>query len=441
MKILKKYKKIQKNKGAAMLISVIFFLFISLAIISGLVSPSISEFKNANRDLNSKKSFFLAESGTEDAFYRLKNVKTIGDSVVLNLGGNSVTTNITDSGYNQKTIISTGDVFSLQRKSNAVVSAGAGVGFNYGIQAGTGGFSLSGGSKITGNVYSNGNILAYSGVQITGSAIASGATSYIGDGDGVKPNPYAGTAVIGTAGAGDAWAYNSIGSTVAGNLYCQTGSLNNKVCNTSKGIPPVQAMPFTEEDIAAWKSEGEAGNIITGATKCPGGFSGGNCTVNYANATFGPGKITGNLIVNGGGTLTLTGTVWVQGTVTVTGGGKIKLPTNFAQYSATIISDGIVLLNGGSYTGSGTLGSYLFVVTTSSSSNAMTVSGGSGAIAVCAQNGTVALSGGIDINAAVGKTITAIGGTDVVYQQGLASPSFNNGPSGGWNLSSWKETQ
>lgn len=423
-----------------MLISVVFFLFISLAIISGLVSPAVREFRNANVNLKSKQSYFLAESGTEDVTYRLIKGITVSESEILTLNNNSATTVTTSPSGNSKQITSLGDVSNYQRKTSVALSTGAGVGFNYGIQAGDGGFTLNGGSKITGNVYSNANILAYSGVQITGTAVAAGATSYIGDGDGVKPNPYAGTVVIGSGETGDAWAYNVIGGTIAGNLYCQIGNLNNKACNTSHGIPPAQPLPFTQENIDAWKAEGTAGGIITGSTKCPGGYSGGNCTVDWRNATFGPGKITGNLIVNGGGTLTLTGTIWVVGTVTVTGGGKITLPANFAQYSATIISDGYVLLNGGSYTGSGTLGSYLFIVSTSTGNPAITVSGGSGTIAVCAQDGTVALSGGISINAAVGKTITATGGTNVTYQQGLASPVFQGGPSGGWNIDSWGES-
>jgi hypothetical protein len=69
--------KIQRNKGAAMLISVVFFLFISLAIISGLVSPSVREFKNSTDAIKSRQSFFLSESGAEDAYYRLRTSKPV----------------------------------------------------------------------------------------------------------------------------------------------------------------------------------------------------------------------------------------------------------------------------------------------------------------------------------------------------------------------------
>jgi len=451
----KKNKKLNKffpfqnsQKGAAMLIAVIFLLFISIAVIAGLIMPSVREYKVASESINSKKSYFLAESGIEDAFYRVLTNKPISSNETLSLDSNSVTTTINTTGSNQRTIVSLGDVKSLQRKINLLLQEGAGVGFNYGIQSGEGGFSMNGGSRINGNVYSNGNIQANSGVQITGTAIAAGATSYVGDGDGVKPNPYLGTVVVGSGGTGDAWASNVIGASVAGNLYCQTGSLNNKVCDTSKGIPPAEPMPFTEEDINNWKAEGTAGGTITGSTNCPGGYSGGNCTVGWQNASFGPGKITGNLIVNGGGTLTLTGTVYVVGTVTVTGGGHIVLPAGYSEYSATIVSDGYVLLSGGSYTGSGSAGSYLFFVSTStcpvgagcSGLNAINVTAGSGTIAVCAQSGTVSLSGGVSVKAVVGKTISVIGGSEVVYEEGLASPSFVSGSSGGWNVFDWRET-
>jgi hypothetical protein len=137
----------------------------------------------------------------------------------------------------------------------------------------------------------------------------------------------------------------------------------------------------------------------------------------------------------------LTGTVWVIGSVTITGGGNINLPAGYALNSETIVSDNLVTINGGGSLGSGNPNSYLFIVSTSASASAISVTGGAGAIAVDAQNGTVALSGGASLNAAVGKTITATGGTNITYQQGLASPSFQSGPSGGWTIGSWGESQ
>jgi hypothetical protein len=101
----------------------------------------------------------------------------------------------------------------------------------------------------------------------------------------------------------------------------------------------------------------------------------------------------------------------------------------------------LVTINGGGSLGSGNPNSYLFIVSTSTSSSAISVTAGAGAVAVDAQNGTVVLSGGASLNAAVGKTIKASGGTTITYQQGLANPSFQSGPSGKWVIGSWKEAQ
>lgn len=599
------FRKFQGNKGAAMLISVIFFLFLTLAVVYGLVAPVVREVKNSQVDLKSKKAYLLAESGSEDAFYRIKNNKAISTSETITLGGVSVTTDITSSS-NQKNIESTGDTDNYRRKVSLRLITGAGIAFNYGLQAGNGGVTMGGGSTINGNVYSNGDIDAIS-ATITGSAVAADSASLTADQINDSPSTptssinfrnasssqdfaqsfqvssttpvnkisfyirkvgtpadatlrivadnngspsttnlsigtstltasqvtasygwvdvvlgspvsliadttywvvidngsqsassyyviggnanssyssgtaktgsysgswttinldgyfkiylggissligganYVGGLTVGSAGVGDSWATTVRGTSTAGTIYCTTGTNNNKSCNTSRGSPPSQPLPFSEANIQDWKDNAAAGGIITGSTNCPGGSSGGNCTVNYAGATFGPGEITGNLTVNGGGTLTLTGPIWVHGTVTVTGGGKIRLPVGYTQNSEMIVSDSQITVNGGGSLGSGTAGSYLFIVTTSlcpntvgCSGSAITISGGAGAIAANAQWGNVALSGGAAIKAVVGNSITITGGSTVTYDSGLASPSFQSGPSGGWNLSSWSESE
>lgn len=599
-----KKTKINMQSGAAMLVAVIFFLVAALSIVVGLVSPSVREYKIARDVFQSRQSFFLAESGVEDAFYRIKNSKTIGSSTTLSLGGNTATTTIT-SGYNTRTISSLGDASSRQRTSRLVTNAGAGVGFNYAIQAGAGGATINGGSTLNGNIYSNGIINAIS-ATINGSAISANSSALatdqssgsitapatpastftfgsvaasqdfaqsfqvsttgplnkiqlyikqtgspsgptvrlvadssgspsttvlpIGTGtlgtvttsyawvditftskptliagatywivlDGatnaskyytlgsltdttytlgtVKLGAYSGSwtassldtyfkiytggvtgyiggatystgVQIGTGGVGDAWANTVAGATVDGNLYCTTGTNNSKSCNTTHGTAPAVGLPFTAANIQSWKDAATAGGTITGATKCPGGYTSGDCIVNYAGATFGPGKITRNLTVNGGGTLTLTGTVWVVGTITITGGGKVVLPSSYSSYSETMLSDSYISLGGGSSTGSGTSGSYLFFVSTSrcpydtycGGNNAITVTAGSTTVAVAAQDGTVGISGGITISSAVGNIISVTGGSTVNYNSGLASPSFTSGPAGGWNISTWGE--
>ena len=176
-----KNKKINKQSGAAMLVSIIFFLFISLAIISGLVSPSIREFKNTNVNLNSKKSFFLAESGSEDAFYRILKSKTIGSSETITLDANSATTTITTLGNGEKQIASLGDVSTYQRQTGITLSASEGVSFNYGVQVGQGGINLTGSGTVNGNVYANGPITGDGSAIISGTAISANSPALAAD--------------------------------------------------------------------------------------------------------------------------------------------------------------------------------------------------------------------------------------------------------------------
>lgn len=171
----KDFKKVKRNGGAAMLISVVFFLFISLAIISGLVSPTVREFRSANVNLNSKKSYFLAESGSEDALYRVLKNMAISGSETLTLNNNSATTTITSVSGSSKQITSLGDVSSYQRKTDIVLSVSAtGTSFNYGVQVGSGGVEMGQNSNIIGNIYSNGSISGENGAKISGDTIVAG---------------------------------------------------------------------------------------------------------------------------------------------------------------------------------------------------------------------------------------------------------------------------
>jgi hypothetical protein len=235
---------------------------------------------------------------------------------------------------------------------------------------------------------------------------------------------------------GQVWASNVKGTTAVGSMYCLTGTNNNKACDTSKGVPPAVSLPFSEGNINDWKDAAVAGGTITG-----------NYTVGSAGATLGPKKITGNLTVGGGGTLTLGGPLWVEGSVTVTSGGKVIIPAGYLQNSEVIIADKWITVSGGGSAGSGDGNSYLFFVSTSrcpddyycAGNKAISISGGAGAIAANAQYGTISLSGGAELRAATANRLEMTGGAEVTYEDGLASPSFTSGPSGAWNVQSWKE--
>lgn len=251
-----------------------------------------------------------------------------------------------------------------------------------------------------------------------------GGTSIIGG------DTYVGGVTIGATGADSAWAHTVQGASVAGTIYCQTGSNNSKSCNTSRADPTPTTMPLSDNNIQDWKDDAVAGGTITG-----------DYHVNYAGATLGPKKITGNLLVDGGGTLTMSDTLWVVGTITVTGGGKVKLASSYGAKDGVLVNDGMVTVSGGgTFSGSGTAGSYPFLITTSacpaesgcSGNPAVTITGGAGTVAIVAQNGTASINGGSAIKAVTAKQITMSGGAELVYDSGLINANFSSGPGGSW---------
>ena len=122
------FSGLQTNKGQAVMTVVIFFLFISIAIVFGLAGPVIGEVKNA-KDL----------------------------------------------------IISNANVSDSIRKINIVLKTGVGVGFNYGAQIGYLGLEMENNSRVNGSIYSNGSVEGSSNSVVAGDVWVAGGTASTSD--------------------------------------------------------------------------------------------------------------------------------------------------------------------------------------------------------------------------------------------------------------------
>lgn len=242
---------------------------------------------------------------------------------------------------------------------------------------------------------------------------------------------------IGTGGSGSAQAHTVNYTEATGLIYCQTGTGNNKAC-TNQTDPTYQAMPVSDANIDQWKADALAGGTISGNYDVSGS----------STATLGPKYITGNLTVGGSGTLYVSGTLWVGGNIILSGSGKIRLHSSYGANSGVVVSDGVIN-NGGSgqFLGSGTSGSFIMVLTTSfcdisfCPADAITVSGSAGSVVLYAANGTISFTGSANAKEAVGYKMSLSGSAVVNYDSGLANQNFVSGPSGGWSVQSWKETE
>jgi len=423
-----------KNEhGQALLVVVVFMLFLSLAIGFGLLTPIITDTRLIAQQFTSAQSIYVAEAGVEDVVYRLRNSMNFDSTELLKLAGATATTTVSDVGDEQKKVRTQGQMGKVVRASKADVLVSSGTSFNFGAQAGVEGFDIRGGSTLNGNVYSNGNVTGAGGSEITGSAIA--VSTIEGEGGSQWWQPL----VV----SEDSWADTVITTRTNGTLYCDT-SIDNypppdgTPCDTSQGTPQPADFPISDSAANAWKEEAESGGTISG-----------DVSVGWAGDTLGPKKITGNLTIGGGGVLTLTGTVWVVGDVSVGGGGSVELDSSYGNQSGVLITDGqIDIGGGGEFKGSGELGSYPVLVTTSTcpdgsgcSGPALSLSGGSGAVVLVAQNGTLFLNGGSAARAITGKRVEMSGGGEVNYDAGLVSLFFTSGPGGTWSIDEWKEVE
>lgn len=242
-----------------------------------------------------------------------------------------------------------------------------------------------------------------------------------------------------TGSTGDVWAHSVTNSTLQGTLSCQSGSSNNKSCSVVADPDP-QPMPITDAHITKWEADALSGGTY------------GSTNLSLANndaLSLGPKVINGNLTVGGNAVLTLTGAVYVKGTVSVSGNGVIRLASSYGANDGVLITDNPLTLTGNSaFQGSGTTGSYIVLLTTSTagasgcvSPYAISLSGNAGAVILAAPGGAIQLTSNASINNAVAYRMCIDSNASVSYDSGKASTNIDTGVTGQWSINSWQEIQ
>ena len=177
--------------GAVMMVSVIFFVVISVIAIMGIAGPTAIDYKMANDSILSRQSYFLAESGAEDVYYRLKNSQPVDQSENLVLGNYFTATHMDNLGGGDVDISSMGNAASHMRGADMKVSGQNNFIFSFGVQSGFGGVDLeTSGSSISGDVFTSGPITAVSGASISGSAVSASKSLSIDQANDVGTPPY-----------------------------------------------------------------------------------------------------------------------------------------------------------------------------------------------------------------------------------------------------------
>jgi len=421
------------QRGAAMLIFVIFFLFSSLSLTFILANNILSDQKTARILVHSKQSYLTSLSANEDMLYRYVHGLTPDSTESITLGGAFATSTVSVAGDNY-TITSESDYFQAQRASEMTLAVTSGIAFNFGMQSGTGGILLENSASVEGNLYSNGPIVGQNSAIVKGDAVSAGPS---GSFDGLR--------ATGTVRANNIISSPSIGK----DAYYQTINLGATTVLGTKypgsANQATSSFPIDDATIAGWEADALAGGTYAGP--CP--------YIINTSISLGPKKILCDVEVDKVGmTLTLTGPIWIQGTLTVKKGtvrvgpslaGKI-IPIIAHKASAPGTSGTISIENGASFT-SATGDSYTMLISmnnsgeTGGSTNAIRIQNSSaGELLLYAPHGILALENNTSIRQATAWRIHGKNSSVVKYKTGLLNPDFLSGPTGTFTIQDWDET-
>lgn len=436
--MLNKNKKnlgLEKNnseKGAALLIAVLFFLIISTTIVIGSSGPVIADRKAAQNLIKSKASYFTSEAGIEDVSYRIIKSKNYDSTENFTLDGYTASTVVVDNDGN-KEVTTTGTASSLIRKTKTNLIPGSGASFHYGVQVGAGGLIMTNSSRVDGNVFSNGQINGSNSNIVNGDVISAGSSGFI----------------TGIHTLGSAYARSITNSTVGVDAYYQTisGTTVGGISHPNSPDQSVATMPIPDTQIEEWKSEAVAGGTHT--SPCPYIVSGA--------ASIGPKKINCDLYVDGSDVLTLNGNVWVSGNIYFSNTSKVYANPSLDDKTVVVIADKatnrtsssqIYLSNSTEFFGAGSDKSYILLVSQNNSAetggenSAINVANSAqGKVLLYAPHGMIYLSNSISIKEASAYKIQLANSASVLYETGIANLLFTSGPSGGYSIDSWKETE
>jgi len=425
-----KARPCHSNAGQAILTAVVFFMFVSMIVVSGAYTVSYKESKSSRDFGTSKKSFFMAESGLEDLAYRMIKGRNYDTVEILSLDGFFATTTVADiSG--DKEITATGTASKMIRKSKIKLEAGGGTSFFYGMQTGEGGVAMSNSSEVIGNVFSIGPIVGNNSNLVKGDVISAGPS---GLADGIHAT-------------GTVYAHTIRDSDIDKDAYYTTIS-DTDVGGVSYPNSPDQAtssLPISDAQIDAWKTEAAVGGVHS--SPCPYNISGA--------VSMGPKKINCDLNISGSAVVTLDGPVWVSGNINFSNTADVKINPSLSDKSVVVVADKetnrnsssrILISNSVEFFGSGSDKSYILLVSRNNnaegggSTSAIEISNSaSGKVLLYAPHGLVYLSNSIIIKEASAYKIQLSNSAKVIYETGIANLLFTSGPSGGYSIESWRE--
>ncbi len=413
-----RHSMFHSEKGYAITVMTFFIMLLMLSLATTVSSLAAWRQNMATNALASTQAYYAAESGIEDALLQINASPQMASSTYsLAVGPATTSVTIPTAIGGSRSIVADGAKGSSQRRVRANYGIDSeNVSFYYGVAVGAGGLQMGSGSVINGNVFSSGNI--------SGSGTINNDVVISGNGNSLQ----------GVYVGGNAFTYSCLSPASVDDLTYVTGGSHTCTVRGSTTVQSssiaAQPMPISQEQITGWKDDAAAGTVISG-----------NLTLsNGASQTVGPAKITGNLVLSNNAILTLSGTVYVVGTITISNGARIKLSSSYDTVGGIIMADGTInISNGATFSGSGQAGSYVLLMSNSTSNTAISVSNNAQGAVLYTSAGGLSVSNGVSLVEATGYKVIMSNNSQIQYSSGLVNIYFSNGPGGGNKVTSWGE--
>lgn len=409
---MKNIKLLKNQSGFAALLTVTVVLGALLMVVATIVILSSNGQRIIRNTIISAQAYYTAESGLEDTLYRIIQEKDWQVTNTLQIDNSLASITINDNG-SQKTITVSGQQNNLFRKIQAILGTNTDdVSFHYGVQVGDGGLVMSNNSTVTGNIYSNGPIVGANNAAVTGDVWVAGLNSVksLNVGGDTHANHIDSCDID-----GDAYYRTIDKSSVSG--YSFPGSPN----------PETEELPIPESQVQEWREDGEAGGVLSG-----------DYILSGISNSLGPKKIQGNLIVTNGAHLTVTGTIYVTGSIEISNNAYVIQDEGYQDLSAVVLSDGPITVSNNTVFQTNSAGAFLLFLS-SASGTAINIANNSNTVIFYAPNGNIDISNNARLKEVTGYQITISNGAQILYDSGLASARFSSGVGASWEISPWQE--
>lgn len=246
---------------------------------------------------------------------------------------------------------------------------------------------------------------------------------------------------------------NPTGPTCPASLTPGTGFPN-------QSDPTISPMPISQGNIAQWKVDAASGGTITGNcgdSDQSGGANAACVVADNGTLSLGPSRITGNLVLTKKQTLTVTGTLYIQGHIDIDSNSEVSIRCDalYLVASCVVVSDSWMhAKNNLTFQGSGGTGSHIMFLTALSGCNggnqqsqcthhngAIDIHNNATGAIFYASDSMIHLHNGVTISEITAYKIELGQNAIVNYEQGLQSSQFSSGPGGSYRIKSWQEVK